>query len=376
MKTQFFFSQNWPEFCSDKFLFPWNFTVSWEDCQASNPCFDKSLGTPHGLVWSNFFVARPMKEYLTHVYLRPWTLAIEDATLHVPHLAALDKPISDRCSKPTHRCTTNTKAGRCCHALAWWDYLQVSKNAKRLITNFLAAAECTPDEADDTQQDSTAVPNQEVDTGWVDTSTVQRLTAGQGFQFSKRSAQTVESIVQQWEPHFAQPDNFCLAAFHKSEVFEFQEQDEEISWEKKAHELNYLFDSQFLVKSSNSEVAFSVLAMMNVITGAMVFFGGDHDRGRFVHESVGLWELQRRHVSPQLEIGIKMSWWDEICFFYGTWDDLHSRYHWGGRSGFFSAKVCDEFDWVNPAVSVEGFFRNSNQNTSGFVCLFVCLFVV
>ena len=155
---------------------------------------------------------------ILNVYLRPWTLAIEDASLHVPHLKALDKPISDRSMKPTHRYTSKTAVGRRCHALAWRDYLKyhvVSDHAKRVILNFLAAAECTPDEPDETHPEGAPVPSQDVDTSWIDASTIHRLTAGDGFQFSKRSAQTVENIVQRWdpqqttEPQTAQPRSVC-----------------------------------------------------------------------------------------------------------------------------------------------------------------------
>ena len=37
-----------------------------------------------------------------------------------------------------------------------------------------------------------------LNTSWVDMTTVQRLTAGEGFQYSKRSAQTVQSLVHDW----------------------------------------------------------------------------------------------------------------------------------------------------------------------------------
>ena len=136
------------------------------------------------------------------VYLRPWTLASEDSTAHVPHLAALDCPISDIQQTPRQRCTAKTQLGRRCHAAAWRDYIEhhiVSANARRTIQNFLAAAECSPEEAE-ASLDTTKLAHVDVDTSWVDLTTVQRLTAGHGFRYSKRSEPTVQNIVQQWTP--------------------------------------------------------------------------------------------------------------------------------------------------------------------------------
>ena len=140
---------------------------------------------------------------LLNVYLRPWTLAGDDASPHVPHIAALDQQISDRQQVPVRRCTGKTRIGRRCHAAAWQDYIKhhiVSEHAKRTIRNFLAAAECSPEDVTEEDVDATKVPRQDVDTSLVDVTTVQRLTAGEGFQYSKRSAQTVQNIVQQWTP--------------------------------------------------------------------------------------------------------------------------------------------------------------------------------
>ena len=134
---------------------------------------------------------------ILNVYLRPWTLASEDSTAHVPHIAALDNPISD--------IQQTTQLGRRCHAAAWHDYIEhhiVSANAKRTIQNFLAAAECSPEEAE-ASLDTTKLAHVDVDTSWVDLNTVQRLTAGHGFQYSKRSEPTVQNLVQQWTPDSA-----------------------------------------------------------------------------------------------------------------------------------------------------------------------------
>ena len=48
---------------------------------------------------------------LLNIYLRPWTLACDEATLHVPHIQALDMPISERQKKSSHRCVGKTSVG-------------------------------------------------------------------------------------------------------------------------------------------------------------------------------------------------------------------------------------------------------------------------
>ena len=74
----------------------------------------------------------------------------------------------------------------------------VSANAASTISNFLAAIECSPDDVEEAHVEAGTKPDREVETSWVDMTTVQRLTAGEGFQYSKRSAQTVQSLVHDW----------------------------------------------------------------------------------------------------------------------------------------------------------------------------------
>ena len=146
-------------------------------------------------------MSKDQQARLLNIYLRPWTLAGDDATLHVPHIQALDMPITDRQKKPSHRCVGKTSVGHRSHHSAWNDYIRhhiVSANAARTISNFLAAAECSPDDVEEAHVEAGTKPDREVDTSWVDMTTVQRLTTGEGFQYSKRSAQTVESLVHDW----------------------------------------------------------------------------------------------------------------------------------------------------------------------------------
>ena len=146
-------------------------------------------------------MSKDQQARLLNIYLRPWTLAGDDATLHVPHIQALDMPISDRRKQPSHRCFGKTSVGHRSHHSAWNDYIRhhiVSANAARTISNFLAAAECSPDDVEEAHVQAGTKPDREVDTSWVDMTTVQRLTAGEGFQYSKRSAQTVQSLVHDW----------------------------------------------------------------------------------------------------------------------------------------------------------------------------------
>ena len=113
---------------------------------------------------------------LLNIYLRPWTLAGDDATLHVPHIQALDMPITDR-QKKTFPSVLSEKLrwGAAVTSSAWKDYIRhhiVSANAARTISNFLAAAECSPDDVEETHVDAGTKPDREVDTSWVDMTTV------------------------------------------------------------------------------------------------------------------------------------------------------------------------------------------------------------
>ena len=56
-------------------------------------------------------MSKDQQARLLNIYLRPWTLAGDDATLHVPHIQALDMPISDRQKKPSHRCVGKLQWG-------------------------------------------------------------------------------------------------------------------------------------------------------------------------------------------------------------------------------------------------------------------------
>ena len=123
-------------------------------------------------------MSKDQQARLLNIYLRPWTLAGDDATLHVPHIQALDIPITDRQKKPSHRCVGKTSVGYRSHHTAWKDYIRhhiVSANAARTISNFLAAAECSPDDVEETHVEAGTKPDREVDTSWVDMTTVQRL---------------------------------------------------------------------------------------------------------------------------------------------------------------------------------------------------------
>ena len=75
------------------------------------------------------------------IYLRPWTLVQQHASLHVPHLLDLDVVLSPallqlrRHRRKKRRCIETRR----CMAEAWKDYAQghiVSKHALRLIRNF------------------------------------------------------------------------------------------------------------------------------------------------------------------------------------------------------------------------------------------------
>ena len=124
---------------------------------------------------------------LFNVYLRPWTLDVEDASTHVPHIDSLDLPISalQASIAPARRLRTKTAPAERSHAAAWKDYVEshvVSEHAGRTIRNFLAAAECGADE-DEAERHCA-----EVDTTWVDVSTVHRVCEGGSFQYSARTA--------------------------------------------------------------------------------------------------------------------------------------------------------------------------------------------
>ncbi|CAK9031745.1 unnamed protein product [Durusdinium trenchii] len=140
---------------------------------------------------------------LLNVYLRPWTLDGVIRTAEVPHIASLDIPVSaTRANNPRQRLTSKTAVSSRSHRTAWQDYLRhhvVSEHAARTIRNFLAAAECSPEDAD--PLDPASLPERApVDTTWVDAATVDRLTQGVGFEYSKRSGPAVRHILEQWRP--------------------------------------------------------------------------------------------------------------------------------------------------------------------------------
>ena len=90
-----------------------------------------------------------------------------------------------------------------------------SQHARRTIANFLAAAECSPEDVEADETDAQQAARAEVDVSWIDVATIDRLTAGEGFQYSKRSAETVRDIVEQWTTtgsaqHPVQPRHTCL----------------------------------------------------------------------------------------------------------------------------------------------------------------------
>lgn len=139
---------------------------------------------------------------LFNVYLRPWTLDAHDASLHVPHIDALDLPFASRApDRPvTHRVQGKTTPGIRGHYAAWKEYLHkhiASEHAKNMIQNFLAAAECTPEETDPVDQPFKH-ERSDVDTSWIDVNTIEKLTQGVGFEYSKRSGPAVQQILQTW----------------------------------------------------------------------------------------------------------------------------------------------------------------------------------
>ena len=108
--------------------------------------------------------------------------------------------------------------GQGSHHAAWKDYIDhhiVSEHARRTIGNFLAAAECSPEDVEADENDGQPAARAEVDVSWVDVAAIDRLTAGEGFQYSKRSAETVRDIVEQWTTpgsaeHPVLPRHTCL----------------------------------------------------------------------------------------------------------------------------------------------------------------------
>ena len=116
-----------------------------------------------------------------NVYLRPWTLDMQDATRNVPHIQALDKLPSDLRAAPKRRCGKKTQLAQSSHHAAWTRYIRqhiVSVHAARTITNFLAAAECSPEDVDAEGDDAVKLPQAEVDTSCVDFSTDDIAMAG------------------------------------------------------------------------------------------------------------------------------------------------------------------------------------------------------
>ena len=158
---------------------------------------------------------------LLNVYLRPWTLDAREASPHVPHIAALDLPFNARTQpKPRHRLVGKQSLAARSHLVTWKEYIQahiVSQHAKITIQNFLAAAECSPEETDPMEP----VPEfkqKDVDTSWVDVNTLHKLTQGVGFEYSKRSGPAVQQILETWKPVTSNPDQALGAKVGRPEV--------------------------------------------------------------------------------------------------------------------------------------------------------------
>ena len=100
-------------------------------------------------------MARESQAKLLNVYLRPWTLDLQNSTLHVPRIAALDLPFAVRSARRPTRIHTKSAAGERNHHVAWQEYVANHIVSEHAIQNFIAATECDPEEADAIEPPST-----------------------------------------------------------------------------------------------------------------------------------------------------------------------------------------------------------------------------
>ena len=100
-----------------------------------------SVPAPHHTPLLRKHMSETEKCRILSVYLRPWTLVVEHAKPHVPHLLDLDVVVTSalvpmrRCSVKKPQCVTLQRS----MVDAWNDYSRrhiVSKHALRLIRNF------------------------------------------------------------------------------------------------------------------------------------------------------------------------------------------------------------------------------------------------
>ena len=102
---------------------------------------------------------------LFSVYLRPWVLAREDATVSVPHITDLDRPLpapalaveADPCDKRRRVSKKTSPEGIRSYQAAWASYVRgriVSMHARRIIVQFMAACcgKSSRHEGNDTQR--------------------------------------------------------------------------------------------------------------------------------------------------------------------------------------------------------------------------------
>ena len=90
---------------------------------------------------------REDKHRLFSVYMRPWVLDRSRASLHVPHLADLDRPFANVDLPPSSKrrmhgkMNPETRLARS-YTVAWSSYVRgniVSRHAQRIIVQFMAA---------------------------------------------------------------------------------------------------------------------------------------------------------------------------------------------------------------------------------------------
>eukprot|EP00435_Cladocopium_sp_Y103_P054372 s3057_g17.t1 len=139
---------------------------------------------------------------LLNVYLRPWTLDSKVASLHVPHIKALNLSFEARqVVKPVQRILGKSSPGTRSHRAAWQEYITkhvVSQHAAHTIQNFLAAAECSPEEVDAIEPKSAASKDgcrHQLDKSF----NLTQINGSAGFEYSKRCGPAVQQILQQWK---------------------------------------------------------------------------------------------------------------------------------------------------------------------------------
>ena len=141
---------------------------------------------------------------ILNVYLRPWVLHRNHASAHVPHLADIDRKVTDLlgpqiCVQKRRIVPKGAKKTFfvCSHEQAWNDYTQhhvVSHHAARVIKNFLStqlaeAAEAQVDDEGPQEREQWSA----IDVSWVDRESVDNILQ-KGVSWKQKDSTSTKAV--------------------------------------------------------------------------------------------------------------------------------------------------------------------------------------